>query len=280
MIPLVKWAGGKRRLAPQISDYLATGFKRYFEPFVGGAGLLLYLQPKDAICFDVNEELINFYNIVKKSPEKLIGLLEQEFIPYHSKDFYYEIRNIDRNKVEYDKKPKVWKAARFLYLNKTCFNGLWRVNASGEFNVPFGRYAKPSFTPSDLIIKVSNYFNESNITFRKLDYTRVVDYAKEGDLVYFDPPYDLEEGQNGFISYTKSGFNRDDQYILRRLCDKLVSKGVTVAVSNSNTEYIREIYKEAPIKYEFHDDLYVQRSVGGTKQSRIPLNELLIIGRP
>lgn len=279
MNPLVKWPGGKRQLAEHIINILGREFNHYYEPFLGGGGVLIYLQPIGATCFDINPELINMYNVVKYNPEELIDTLYGNYIAYHSKEFYYQIRDLDRNADLFGQLTQIERAARFLYLNKTCFNGLWRVNSKGEFNVPFGRYVAPSFTPAETIRDAHQFFHTNNINFHVNNYYEVEHFAQAGDLVYFDPPYDIEDGQNGFVSYTEFGFTREDQIRLKLLCDRLVAAGVIVGVSNSNTEFIRNLYSTGEIQYDLYDDISVNRSIGAKTSTRKKINELLIVGR-
>jgi DNA adenine methylase len=282
MKPFIKWAGGKRTLAEQIYAHIGPipEGATYYEPFLGGGAMLLHICPETAVCFDINEELINLYNTIKDNPEELLHLLKEQYFERHSTDFYYQIRNIDRRRKLYANLTQLQKAARFLYLNRTCYNGLWRVNSLGQNNVPMGRYKNPCIINSDEIIEISQYFNTSNINFINRDYKAVLEYANENDVVYFDPPYDIEEEQNGFVAYTKGGFNREEQLNLKLLCDVLVQRGVTVVVSNSNTEYIRAIYSTGPVNYQLIDDIVARRSIGSNTNSRRQINELLIIGRP
>ena len=280
MNPFIKWAGGKRRFAEQITSLLGDVRNNYFEPFVGGGAILLYNEFPNAFCFDTNEELINLYNVVKHNAEELIDDLETNFVPHHNKNFYYHIRGLDRDRCSYAALSPIHKAARFVYLNKTCYNGLWRVNRKGENNVPFGRYVNPAILQPDLIREAHNYFTRQNINFEVADYSVVADLAAPGDVVYFDPPYDLEPGQNGFVSYTQDGFNREGQIRLKALCDTLVARGVTIGVSNSNTQFIRELYTAGPYHYyELHDEISVKRTIGSTPDSRREMYELFILGR-
>ena len=280
MKPIVKWAGGKRIIAPEIVRLLNVSFNHYFEPFLGGGGVLFYLHPNNATCYDLNPELINLYNVVKEDVSDLIEILNDEFIPNHSKEFYYYVRGLDRDSEAFLLLSKTYRAARILYLNKTCFNGLWRVNSDGHFNVPFGKYKKPSFTEKEVLLEAHQYFATKNITFRTCDFKNVISEVVNGDLVYFDPPYDLEKGENGFVSYTHDGFGRYQQEELKMVCDILVQKGATVGVSNSNTSFIKELYSEGPVSYELNHEIKVNRTVGSATSSRKQLNELLIIGRP
>ena len=279
MQPIIKWAGGKRRFCKQITDLLGNNFNNYYEPFVGGAAILLYMEPHNAHCSDINEELINLYNVVKNSPEELI----EELRPYVNRNdsvSYLNIRGLDRVPMAFNQLTPVERAARFMYLNHTCFNGIWRVNRNGQNNVPFGRYKNPKILAEEEIREASRLFNSNNITFEVNDYQTVARRAKAGDLVYFDPPYDVEEGQNGFVGYTAGGFNRTNQRELKELCDELIQRGVTVGISNSNTKFIRELYSDDPYHfYKLHDELKVRRTIGAKNESRREMTELFILGR-
>ncbi len=280
MNPIIKWAGGKRRFADSIVPLLGTQCNHYYEPFIGGAAILLYMEVANATCSDTNEELINLYNVVKYQPEELIKELSGKYVPHHCKDFYYATRALDRDIVNYARLAPVQKAARFMYLNKTCYNGLWRVNKNGENNVPFGRYSNPPILSETAIRDASRYFIESNVSFEVSNYMNVAERANKGDIVYFDPPYDVEAGQNGFVEYTQAGFNRQNQRELKDLCDRLIARGVKVGISNSNTSFIRSLYTEGPYDfYELHDEITVKRTIGGTLESRKEMCELFILGQ-
>lgn len=279
MQPIIKWAGGKRRFSRQIAELLGNDFNNYYEPFVGGAAILLYMESHNAHCSDINEELINLYNVVKTDPEGLITEL-RPYVNMNNSENYLTIRGLDRIPVLFNTFTPVQKAARFMYLNHTCFNGIWRVNRKGQNNVPFGRYVNPKILAEEEIREASRLFNENNISFEVNDYKVVANRAQAGDVVYFDPPYDVEEGQNGFVGYTAGGFNRDNQRELKELCDELIQRGVTVGISNSNTTFIRELYSDDPYHfYELHDELKVRRTIGAKNESRREITELFILGR-
>ncbi len=279
MQPIIKWAGGKRKFATQIASFLGDVEGTYYEPFLGGGAMLLHIAPAHAICSDINPELINFYNIVKGDVDTLIELLQTEFVPKHSKAFYYQVRGWDRDSVEYAKIDPVKRAARFIYLNKTCYNGLWRVNRNGMNNVPFGRYKKPTILLEDDLRQAAAYFKKSDICFFECDYKKLAQKAKKGDLVYFDPPYDVEVGQSEFVSYTASGFSRKDQEELKNLCDLLIDRGVRVGISNSNTQYIRALYvSDKKHHYELNEIAPFSRTIGSKLSSRKKTTELIIIG--
>lgn len=286
MLPLIKWAGGKRKFAVQITNLLGNQYNNYYEPFVGGAAILLHMEAHDAVCYDINPELINLYNVVKTSPKKLISELEKYEAAHQNatenkrEEIYYKVRTLDRDKEKFAKLSRIQKAARFMYLNKTCYNGLWRVNRNGENNVPYGKYAEPNILNREDILKVSKYFRKNKVKFQLKDYKKVRDIAQPGDIVYFDPPYDVEEGQSEFVGYSVDGFNRENQRELKQLCDELVQRGVIVGISNSNTQFIRNLYMEGPYDfYELYDDMRVMRTIGGTPSSRGERKELFILGR-
>lgn len=288
--PVIKWAGGKRRLAPVIASCFSEGKllkpgSTYFEPFLGGGALMFFLKHQNAIGIDQNPELINFYNVLKSSPEELFETLQKEFAPFHSEYFYYEVRNWDLVTDFTKKFTKVERAARFVYLNKSCFNGIWRVNSKGHNNVPWNHQDTVSLPSLKSIMLAHDYIVSNNISFVHGDYKIVLDKAKAGDLVYFDPPYDVEPLQSGFTSYTKQGFGRKQQQELKEVCDKLLSKGIAVAISNSNTDFIKHLYTNSDDGYSFYtivdeNRLRLVRTIAGKACNRRYVNELLIIGRP
>ena len=244
---------------------------------------MLFLRPKRAIGINQNPELINFYTVVKDHPNELFECLHKDFAPYHSEEFYYQVRSWDQRESFAEEFTPIQRAARFVYLNKTCFNGIWRVNSRGQNNVPWNHSDKASLPSRERILKLSQYLL-THVTFVFGDYKEVLQLAQKGDLVYFDPPYDVEENQSNFTEYTKGGFNRDDQTELKGICDTLIDRGVWVAISNSNTSFIRELYKrdDAYSLYKVIDEnkLRLARTIGAKPSSRGYVNELLIIGKP
>lgn len=275
MRPIIKWAGGKRKLSPIIASYLGADYNAYYEPFAGGAAVLFYLEPENAVCFDINRELINFYNTVKEFPKELADELEINFYPYHSKEFYYKVRKWDRAK-SFSNMSSIKRAARFAYLNKSCFNGLWRVNSLGENNVPWGYHDSPAFISREQIAEVSKFFVSKNVCFVLDDYKGIINVAKPGDLVYFDPPYDVEVGVNGFVEYSANRFGHEQQKELKAICDLLIEMGVKVAISNSCTNFIRELYNN---KRYVVNTLNVQRNISASVKSRKQYEEVLIISK-
>lgn len=241
--PFVKWAGGKTQLLEKLVQLLPAKINTYFEPFVGGGALFFRLQPKKAIINDLNKDLYFAYSCFKVESdfEKLIDTLD-EYQDRHSEDFYYQIRELDRQS-EFEKDPPYLKAARLIYLNKTCFNGLYRVNKSGYFNVPFGKKVNVNLYNLNNFLEIKKYFSKSQIRVTNLDFEKAVADAKKGDFVYFDPPYDIFPNKNGFVDYSKEKFDKTEQIRLRDTALKLTKKGVNVMLSNHNTPFIQEIYK-------------------------------------
>lgn len=241
--PFLKWAGGKKQLLGQINEYKPKNFKRLYEPFVGGGSVFMSLQRPNTTINDFNIELINTYEIVRDDLYSLISLLKNHEIN-NSSDYFYELREWDRNGV-LEKKTKTERAARFIYLNKTCYNGLFRVNSQGQFNVPYGRYKNPNIVNEEILIANSKYLNKSTVKILNGDFEKSVKYAKKGDFIYLDPPYApiVEDTQN-FVGYTLNGFGTDEQIRLRDLFVKLDQKGCYVMLSNSSSKLIHELYKD------------------------------------
>lgn len=243
--PLLKWAGGKRQLLPTLIKRMPERYDTYFEPFLGGGALLFALQPKSAYVNDLNSELINMYLVVKNKPQELFIELEKHE-KNHGHDYFYEIRNLDRTD-EFSIKTDVELAARTIYLNHTCFNGLYRVNRKGYFNTPLGRYKKPNILDKENITSVHKYFNGNNVNLYNDDYKKILKKVKQNDFVYLDPPYDPISKTESFTGYTSVGFSRDDQIKLKEECDRLNRIGAFFMVSNSNTKFIKELYKDYKI---------------------------------
>ncbi|MDR0900915.1 MAG: DNA adenine methylase [Methanobrevibacter sp.] len=266
--PVVKWVGGKRQLLSTLDKYIPSNFDAYCEPFIGGGALLFHLKPSVAIANDVNSELINMYKIIKSNVDELIDDLSTY---KNEADYFYEIRSLDRNKKEYEKLSDVKKASRLLYLNKTCFNGLFRVNKSGEFNTPFGRYKNPNIVNKTILMAVSDFFNENDVIFYNFDFEKVLDKLEENTFVYLDPPYDPISDTSSFTGYNKGGFDKKEQARLKKSCDKLNSKGIKFLLSNSNTDFINELYKDYKI-----EKVKAKRSVNSVASKRGEIDEVLI----
>ncbi len=273
--PFLKWAGGKRQLIPQMEKYLKKiKYTNYYEPFIGGGSILFYLQPHKAIVNDYNKDLIECYKCIKDNYDELIGELEKYETKNNEEDFY-KIREVDR-KEEYKKWTVVEKAARLIYLNRTCYNGLFRLNSLGQFNTPFGRYKNPNICNKPVLKALHEYFNNNDIVFMQGDFENCCENASKGSLVYFDPPYDQFEEQVNFVGYTENGFTREDQKRLKNLCDRLIDKGCTVIISNSSTPFIRKLYNDKS-RYTIHT-LIAKRNINSNAKKRGEIEEVLIIG--
>lgn len=238
-MPVVKWVGGKRQLLPTLTPLLPDRFITYCEPFLGGGAMLFWRQPQRAIVNDVNGDLIQMYEVIRDDVEALILELEKH---KNESEHFYEVRDWDRNKEKYKILSSVEKAARIIYLNKTCYNGLFRVNNAGEFNTPFGNYKNPNIVNAPTLRAVSNYFQKAEITFSCRDYADVLAEIPRGTFVYLDPPYDPVSDTSNFTGYSRGGFCRDDQIRLRECCDDLTRRGIKFMLSNSATEFIKEQY--------------------------------------
>ncbi len=271
--PFIKWVGGKRGLLDQILPLFPSDFNNYFEPFVVGGAVFfeLFLQGKlknkKIFLSDINDELINTYKVVKNSPEALIQNLKK-FQKEHSHEFYYEIREWDR-KESYKQLSNLEKATRFIYLNKTCFNGLYRVNKKGYFNTPIGRYKNPKIVDEETILNASEALQ--NATIVKQSFEDVLKYVKKDDLVYFDPPYYPLNETSNFTSYHSNCFLEDEQIKLYEVFDKLAKNKVLVVESNSDTDFIKNLYKKYNIQI-----VNANRFINSKSNGRGKINEVLI----
>lgn len=271
--PFVKWAGGKRQLLPQINENTPKNFKKYYEPFVGGGAVFLDKQLKKVVINDFNSELTNAYQVVKDSSEELLKLLETHS-ENNSSDYYYEIRAWDRDGT-LDTKSEVERAARFIYLNKTGFNGLFRVNSHGQVNVPYGKYKNPAIVNEAVIRAVSKYLQKSDITILNGDYGDALKDVKKNDFVYLDPPYaDVTNDKKSFVGYTLNGFGDEEQERLRDVFKALDAKGAYVMMSNSSTPYIHELYKEYN---ETTKIVKAKRAINSKASGRGAVDEVLIM---
>ena len=237
--PVLKWVGGKRQLLDILTPLLPKHITAYCEPFVGGGALLFSLQPNNAYVNDINNELIHVYRVIKSDVESLITAL-QDF--KNEPEYFYTVRNWDRDRAKYNMLSDIQKAARILYLNKTCYNGLFRVNNSGEFNSPFGSYRNPNIVNAPTLRAVSSYLNTASVRLSNGDYMQVLNILPKGTFVYLDPPYDPVSHTSNFTGYSKGGFSREEQIRLRKCCDELDARGIKFMLSNSSTDFIREQY--------------------------------------
>ncbi|TXJ53996.1 DNA adenine methylase [Brachyspira aalborgi] len=272
--PFVKWAGGKNGLINSLISFIPKNFNSYFEPFVGGGALFFYLKnlnilnSKKIYLNDKNTELINAYKQIKINPNKLLEELEI-LKNNHSKEYFYKIRNLDRD-FDFYSLSEVFRAARFIYLNKTCFNGLCRYNAKGNFNTPMGSYKNPKIYDKDLIFSVHEVLKNVSITNK--DFEVVSLKAKKGDFIYFDPPYYPLNKTSSFVSYTDN-FSANEQIRLYKLFKMLDCEGIKVLQSNSNTDFIKELYKDFEII-----EVISKRAINCKGDKRGKITELIIRG--
>lgn len=267
--PMLKWVGGKRQLLSEIVPMIDDKCSTYVEPFIGGGAVLFSMQPKKAIINDYNHELINVYKTVRDNLDELLELLKHHEAN-NSSDYYYEIRALDRE-AGFKRMSEVEKAARIIYLNKTCYNGLYRVNSSGQFNSPYGRYKKPNIVNETVLRAISNYFNNNDITILNGDYREAIKNLDRDSFIYLDPPYMPISTSSSFTGYTEGGFGYSSQIQLKEECDKLTRQGIRFVQSNSDCEVIRELYKDYKIK-----TVKAKRSINSVAVKRGEINEVLI----
>lgn len=268
LLPIVKWAGGKRKMLSVILPLIPSDFTTYCEPFLGGGAVLFALQPQKAIINDSNAELMTVYEVVRDSPQALLNDLRKH---ENTAVYFYGMRNLDRDESVYQALSKVERASRFLYLNHTCFNGLHRVNKAGQFNVPYGNYRTPCIVQESNLYAMSQYLNANQITMVNQDFAGVLDRLKEGDFAYLDPPYDPLPGRGNFTAYTRNGFGRYDQERLKACCDSLTRRGVRFLLSNADTDAIRDLYRGYSIC-----TVKGHRSISADGDKRSPADEVLI----
>ena len=266
-----KYAGGKYQIINQLLELKPKKFKRYYEPFVGGGTMLIQLAPIHATLNDVNKDLICVYKCLrdKRLFKKFYDACKKHE-QNHSEFYYYEIRNLDRNKKSFARLPLYLKAARFLYLNKSCFNGLYRLNSKGEFNVPFNGKEKINCFDEENIQALHKYFNKRKPVILCKDFAESLRTARAGDFVYCDPPYDTLK-DDSFVSYSADGFGKKEQVRLRDVVKELTDKGVMVMVSNANTPFIRELYKDFNIHV-----IQARRNINSKGDGRGKVEEVII----
>ena len=265
--PFLKWAGGKRQLLPVLLQSIPEHFEAYHEPFLGGGALFFALMRKNkikkAFLSDINCELIETYQAIRDIPDEVLALLRD--YPY-SKDFFYTLRSRDRNSLSLAE-----RAARMIYLNKTCYNGLYRVNKKGQFNVPFGRYKNPKYYDPENILAVSQSLQ--GVWLECASFEIVLQNASPGDFVYFDPPYIPKSPTSSFTSYTSTEFSLREHEQLRDVCLELNQRNVKVLLSNSYTEYIFDLFKNTNFEiYVTYSNRFINSKP--TKRGKIP--EVLI----
>jgi DNA adenine methylase len=260
MKPVIKWVGGKQSVMVHFEDLIKNNLKpgsTFYEPFAGGLAVTLALEHPNTVVNDLNSELIHMYRVIRDNPEELIAELKR-FQNSHCEEFYYHVRNLDRTDM-LSRMSDVIKAARTIYLNKTCFNGLYRVNSKGQFNSPIGRTSSgktPDITQEYLIREMSKFLK--SVQFHNGDYKECLAGATAGDVVFLDPPYDTDEAikSEGFVGYQKEGWTRKDLEELKMICDELSIRGCKIILTNNDTEFVRELFKD----YNFRE-IEVKRSI-------------------
>lgn len=239
----------------------------YYEPFIGGGALFFDLQPKRAIINDYNEELINVYTVIRDNPNELIEDLRKH---ENTAEYFYEIRAVDRQPL-FAHLSKIQRASRIIYLNKTCYNGLYRVNNAGEFNSPFGKYKNPNIVNEPVIKAVSKYLNSPQIQISNGDYELILRDIPINSFVYLDPPYHPISESSNFTGYVQGGWNDGDQLRLRDVCNRLNGNGIKFLLSNSASDFIRDIYSG----YNIHV-VQASRAVNSNSSKRGQVDEFLI----
>lgn len=267
--PFTKWTGGKRQLLPVIKALMPKQFNTYYEPFVGGGALFFDLVRDKAVIGDFNAELINCYQQIKDNPKAVLAAL-QHHADMNSKDYYLDLRSFDRDE-RLNQLTLPEQAARILYMLRVNFNGLYRVNSKNQFNVPYGRYKNPKIVDEELILAVSAYLNQGNITILNADFEQTVADAQAGDFIYFDPPYIPLSETSAFTSYTHEGFSYDEQVRLRDTVRTLSQRGVYVMVSNSSSPLVEELYQEFDVHH-----VQATRTNGAASSSRGKISEIIV----
>ncbi len=267
--PILKWVGGKRQLLPRLLPLAPESCTLYCEPFLGGGAMLLALRPEKAIVGDLNDELMNVYRCVRDRCDEVIAILSSH---ENTREHFYEVRSMDRDAGRFEQLSDAERAARILYLNKTCYNGLYRVNAAGQFNSTFGRYKNPNIVNADGLRAVSAYLNECDVQLQCGGYEQMLRKLPEGSFVYLDPPYDPVSDTSSFTGYTRSGFTRADQVRLRECCDELDSRGVSFMLSNAATDFIRKQYAGYRIEV-----VKAKRSVNSKADRRAAVDEVVVM---
>ncbi len=264
-VPFLKWAGGKGQLLKQYEDFLPSRKQigRYFEPFIGSAAVFFYLQPANAFLADYNEKLIETYRVIQNDGDTLIRVLGK-----HKNDekYFYQMRALNPNEM-----GAVDRAARFIYLNKTCFNGLYRENKKGEFNVPFGRYANPTICDPERLRVASQALQ--GVELSVADFEVATAGCDVGDFIYFDPPYVPITPTSNFTSYNRDGFSANDHIRLAETFHRLASKRCCVMLSNSSAPLVYELYGGRGYTIS---EIRARRSINSNPNRRGPITELLI----
>jgi DNA adenine methylase len=267
--PFVKWVGGKRQLLDAIVEVMPENMEdcTYVEPFIGGGAVLFHLQPGNAVINDYNAELINVYRVVKEHPDELLEDLKKH---RNEPAYFYAIRRLDRMG-DFDRMDSIQRASRLIYLNKTCYNGLYRVNRAGEFNAPFGRYRNPNIVNEPVVRAVSQYLNANRVEIFNADYDDILKGLDRNSFVYLDPPYHPVSESSGFTGYVQGGWDMDDQLRLREACDGLTERGIRFLLSNSASGFIKDLYREYRVR-----TVRAIRSINADSGKRGEIDEVFI----
>lgn len=260
--PFLKWAGGKSQLLKELCKYVPNEYNRYYEPFIGGGALFFFLNKSNAVISDSNGELINTYRVVRDNVEELIKTLNK--YP-NDESFFYDIRKLNPLELE-----DTVRAARFIYLNKTCFNGLYRVNSKNEFNVPFGKYKNPLIVDKGNLRSCSKLLQGVTMEASYFEKSLMKKEASEGDFIYFDPPY-VPVTETSFVGYSKKGFNIESHEMLASVFEEKAKQGAFVLLSNSDVSWVRERYA----KFEIIE-VKAKRSINSNGDGRGKVGELII----
>ncbi|MGK7930539.1 MAG: DNA adenine methylase [Microcystaceae cyanobacterium] len=264
--PFLKWVGGKSQLLPEIQKRFPSQYERYFEPFVGGGAVFFFLQPQKSVLVDINSELINTYITIRDHLDELIIDLKRHI---YDKDYYYSIRSADRNS-EYKNWSNIQKASRFIYLNKTCYNALYRVNSKQQFNTPFGRYKNPTIL-DEKTLRACSKILQNNVELIAGEFSIVESMITPKDFIYFDPPYVPLTQTANFTSYSQKGFNETMQKELCCLCHRLNNKGISFMLSNSSAPLVLELYKSFNLQF-----VQASRSINSKGNKRGKIAEVLV----
>jgi DNA adenine methylase len=265
--PVLKWAGGKRQLIPQLAKFVPAQYNIYIEPFVGGGALFFWLKPKKAILIDNNPELMNVYGVIKEDVDDLISALGAHL---NEEEYYYRVRNVDRDQATFASWSAVDRAARTIYMNRVCYNGLYRVNKKGEFNVPFGSYTDPVICDEENLLAVHEVLQ--NVTLVTGSFERCLEFAMKDDFVYMDPPYVPLSGTAYFTSYTRDCFDAAQQEALYGVFVELDRRGCHLLLSNSYCEPILDLYKDYRI-----ETIMANRAINSDATKRGKIKEVLVL---
>jgi len=263
--PFLKWPGGKRWLVRQLDGLFPSAYERYLEPFLGGGAVFFHLSPRRAVLSDSNKELINVYRCLKSHVEEI-----EEQLAYlqkrHSETLYYQIRKMEPTDV-------VKRAVRFLYLNRTCFNGIYRVNLKGKFNVPMGSKDLVEY-PKDYLKEIAAILRYASV--RESDFEKTIDAATSGDFIYIDPPYTVMHNNNNFVKYNSNLFSWDDQVRLADAIKRATNRGATIMLSNADHQSVRELYKG----FGYHRSVSRASILAAEPQHRRLTTELIVTNYP